>query len=186
MFGGVGIFFVILGLFLLKKHRNFVSQCITVEGKVIDIVDKQYITRGSFGQVTKRRIIKTPIVLYKYHKRYKFQAEIDARYHNLSLDSVVEVLINPLRPRTAKLRIGATENTTAFYIMIGLGVFSSIIGVVLFNPNEFNLDFLYTPFALGIITVTIVFLYLKLWPLLSILPHAPIYTENAEEIKEQD
>lgn len=186
MFCGGGLFFIILGLFLIKKHRSFVSNCIKLEGRVTDIVDEVYTRRGSFGQVTDRRKIKTPIVQYKYNRLYQFKAGIDARSHNLTHDSKVEVLINPLQPKTAKLSMGAQDNAMVFYSMVVSGLFILVLGIIQFNPNEFNIDFLYDPLLLAIVTVSIIFLYFKLWPVLSILPNAPIYSENAEEVKNED
>lgn len=176
MFGGGGLFFILLGLFLIKKHRDFVSHCIKVDGRVIDIVTK----------VTNRYRFQAPIVQYKYNKNYKFQAEVDAGSHNLTHGSMVKVLINPRQPKTAKLGIGAKESAIVFYLMIGLGVFSLMIGVMLFNPNEFNVDFLYDPLTLAIVAISVIFLYLKLWPMLTILPNTPIYSENAVEVENQD
>lgn len=186
MFGGVGLLFTIFGLFFMKKHRDFIANCIKVDGTVIDIVDKTYITRNISGQVTKQRSYKVPLVQYRYKKLYQFQADVDVSTHKLARDTRVEVMINPFKPKTAKLTIGAQESMIAFRIMIVVGVFSIIIGAVQFNPREFNLDFLYNPLTLAIITFSIIFLYLKLGPILSILPNTPIYTENAVEVENQE
>lgn len=183
-FGGVGLFFVLLGLYLLKKHREFVSNCIKVEGKVTAVVEKIYKTRGSFGQIIERRRINVPVVVYRYHRLYRFNAELDADVHKLVTGARVEVLINPFKPKTAKLSIGAHQGVLVFRLMVGLGLFIASIGVYLFNPNEFSLDFLNDPFIIIMLVVLAVFFYLKLWPMLSLLPNMPIYTENAEEVKD--
>jgi len=186
MFGGVGMFFLILGLFLNKKHRNFVAHCIKVDGRVIGIVDKVYKSRGAFGRVVDGRTVREPIVQYRYNKLYKFQAEIDAKTHDLAHDSKLEVLINPAHPRTAKLSLTAHNNIIVFRMMMVAGLFSMIIGAITFNPNELNFDFLYDPVTVAVIIITIIFLYLKLAPVLRALPHTPIYPENAVEVENQD
>ena len=182
MFGGGGIFFILFGLFLSKRHSEFILKGIKINGRVIDVVDKVNITRGAFGQITDQQNIKAPVVQYEYKKQYKFQAEIDVRSHNLTQGSAVEVIINPLKPKTAKLGIGAKIDTLIFKLMIGLGVFSCGIGAILFNSNDFNFHLFTDPFTLAIVIITIIFIYLKLWPMLRILPFLPIYHENAVEV----
>lgn len=182
MFGGVGLFFILFGLLLTKKHSDFILKGIKISGRVIDVVDKVHISRGTFGQITEQSTIKAPVVEYKYKKSYKFEAEVDVRSYNLTQGSVVEVIINPLKPKTAKLSIGAKESTMIFKLMIGLGIFSCGIGAINFNPNDFNFHFLNDPFTLAIVIITIVYVYLKLWPILRVLPFMPIYHENAVEV----
>lgn len=183
MFLGGGLLFVFLGFFLIKKHQDFMNKCITVNGVITDIVEKVNITRNSLGGVEDRKVVHTPIIQYKHNKLYEFQSEIDANSHYLKKGANVEVLINPLKPKAAKLLIGAKENTMIFKLMIGLGGFLSIIGLALFEPNELSFDFLERPITLIAIIFSLGFLYFKVLPMLSLLAGADIYTENAKEVE---
>ncbi len=184
IFLGGGLLFVLLGFFLRKKHQDFMSKCITVNGVITDIVEKINITRNSLGGVEDRKVVHTPIVQYKYNKLYEFQSEIDANSHYLKKSANVEVLIDPLKPKVAKLLLGANENTLFFKIIIGIGSFLSIIGTALFNPNDFSLDFIADPVMLLIITAVLGFLYFKALPIITMISMADIYTENAKEVED--
>ncbi len=184
MFTGGGLFFIFLGLFLRKKHQQFMASSIIVNGKIVDIVEKVNISRNTFGGIEDKRIIWTPIVQYKYNKLYEFQSEVDANSHGLKKQSNVDVLIDPLKPKVAKLTVGAKDSSMLMLIMIGLGSFLSIIGLILFNPNDFDIGSLTEPFPLLVTVFAGTFFYVKIWPILSMFAVADIYTENAKEVEE--
>lgn len=185
MFTGGGLLFVWLGFFLRRKHQQFMSRCITINGKIIDIVEKVNIRRNATGAINGKRTIQVPVIEYKYNKRYQFQSEVDANQHGIKKGEKVEVVIDPLKPKVAKLMLAAKDNTMLFWLMIGLGTFLSIIGLIQFNPKDFDIDLLANPFTIAVIIFSAIFFYLKVLPLLQMMAFADIYTENAKQMDEE-
>lgn len=184
LFAGVGLFFIYLGLMLNHKHKKFVANSIEIDGRIVSIIDRVNRTRGNFGQVTDINTIKAPLVQYRYGLLYEFEAELDTSTHDLGVGSSVVVLIDPLRPKTAKLQLAATQSTWMFKIMIGLGTFACILGAIQYKPIHFDLSFFEHPFMLIFICIVAFTFYTKVLPTLRLLKYAPIYQDNAREVIE--
>lgn len=183
IFSGAGCFLIVLAALLIKKHKCFVAESIEVEGEVIDVVERLHTTRGAMGGVEEQRLLKHPIVEYRYNKSYKFQSDMDVSKEAVKVGSRVTVRINPLHPKAAKLDLSLKNNTLLFMLMIGLGVFFIGIGAIQFKPSDFsNLSLFDDWFTLGFVVVGGIYLYIKLSPIFSLLKHNSIYAENAEEV----
>jgi len=176
LFSGVGCGLIFFALFLMKKHKHFMSHSIEVEGEIIDIVERLHTTQNS------QRLLKHPVVKYRYNKSYKFQSDMDVSKEAVKVGSRVTVRIDPMQPKAAKLDMSLKSNSLMFILMIGLGVFLIGIGAVQFKPSDFtNLSLFDDWVTLGFIVVGGIYLYVKLGPLFSFLKYNSIYTENAEE-----
>jgi len=183
LFSGVGVGFILLAIFLIKKHKHFMESSIEVQGEIVDIIEKTHITRNTFGHVEDKKLFKHPVVKYRYHRFYQFQSDIDVSREDLSVGSSVSVRINPLKPTTAKLEIGLNNNMLFFWLMIGLGLFLIGIGAVQFKPSDYtNLSLFDNWLALGFILVGGIYLYIKIGPILSLMRYNSIYSENAKEL----
>ena len=183
LFSGVGCGLIVLAIILIKKHKHFMSHSIEVEGEIVDIVERLHTTRTAMGGVEDQRLLKHPVVKYRYNKSYKFQSDMDVSKETVKVGSRVTVRIDPLQPKAAKLDISLKSNTLLFILMIGLGVFLIGIGAVQFKPSDFNNVSLFDDWVtLGFVVVGGIYLYVKLGPLFGFLKYGSIYTENAEEV----
>ena len=185
LFSGVGCGLILLAIFLMKKHKHFMSHSIEVEGKIIDVVERLHTTRTAMGGVEDKQLLKHPVVQYRYNKSYQFQSDMDVSKEDVKVGSSVTVRINPLQPKAAKLDISLKSNTLMFMLMIGLGVFLIGIGAVQFKPSDFsNLSLFDDWFTLAFVVVGGIYLYIKLSPMFGFLKYGAIYTENAEEVED--
>ena len=183
IFSGIGCLLVLFAVVLIKKHKHFIAHSIVVDGEIINIVDRAHTTRGTLGGVKEQRILKVPVVRYRYNRFYQFESDTDISQEDLTVGSSVSVRINPLKPKSAKLDIGLKQSNLVFTVMIGLGLFFIIMGAMQFSSNDFDLSLFDDWFTLGFVLAGGIYLYIKLSPLLSFLKHSPIYTENAEEVE---
>lgn len=183
LFSGVGCGLIFLAFFLMKKHKHFMSHSTEVEGEIIDFVEKWHTTRTAMGGVEDQRLLKHPVVKYRYNKSYKFQSDMDVTKEAVKIGSRVTVRIDPMQPKAAKLDMSLKSNSLMFILMIGLGVFLIGIGSVQFKPSDFtNLSLFDDWVTLGFVVMGGFYLYVKLGPLFSFLKYNSIYTENAEEV----
>ena len=183
LFSGVGCGLIVLAVILIKKHKHFMFHSIEVEGEIVDIVERLHTTQNAMGGVEERRLLKHPVVKYRYNKNYKFQSDIDASEEDVKVGSRVTVRINPLEPKAAKLEISLKSHTLMFMLMIGLGVFFIGIGAIQFKPSDFsNISLFDNWFTLGFVVAGGIYLYIKVLPIFSLMKYNSIYTENAEEV----
>ncbi len=185
IFSGVGVAIISFAIFLLKKHNYFMSKSIEVPGEIVDIVERLHTTRGAMGGVSKQRLLRVPVVRYRYNKSYQFQSDIDITQKGLAIGSSVMVRIDPLRPKAAKLSVGLSDNSLFFKLMMGLGVFFIILGGVQYDPNDFNVVLFDNWFTLAFIVFGGIYLYIKLSPMFGFLKYNPLYLENAEEVDDR-
>lgn len=183
LFSGVGCGLIFFAVFLMKKHKYFMSHSIVLEGEVIDIVERLHTTQNAIGGVEDQRLLKHPVVKYRYNKSYKFQSDIDVSNEAVKVGSRVTVRIDPMQPKAAKLEMSLKSFSLMFTLMIGLGVFFIGIGAVQFKPSDFtNVSLFDNWFMLIFVVVGGAYLYIKLSPIYSLLKYNSIYTENAEEV----
>ena len=119
-----------------KGHIKFLSSCLEVKGKVIDIVEVRRYIKDSFGAVTDVKHTFAPVVEYTSGKHYRFQSEINAKTHSINIGDSVVVQLQKNNNKIAKLKAGNNERMLMGYSGIILGFVALLMSAYSFESKH--------------------------------------------------
>ncbi|WGL17880.1 hypothetical protein PVT68_06175 [Microbulbifer bruguierae] len=172
-----GLLCVALALIGKKTRQAFIAESFLVRGKVVDIKEE----RQKSGDST--NTFHFPIIEYKTRSTFRFKAEVDADQHLLNVGDSAAVMVSKKNHKIAKLKNGTKELYLLLNALMVLGISGCVLSIYLFDPKEFNLDFIKDPFTLLFTVAVIGFLTSKMYPPLKLyFNNGPRYSENAYEV----
>lgn len=179
VFVAAGLFFLYIAHYGRRTFDHFQANSTRTRGRVVDTVQVESRLQG------RTHHYEVPIVEYTAGNgtRLRFQGEVDIHQHGLSPNDTVSVLVSLSNPRIAKLEQGSREKVILLRAMTGLGIATCVVGVYLFDPSDYRLEFLTNPWVLGGIAVGGFVLFSRVLPVIRHLRGGkPVYAENAREV----
>lgn len=170
-----GLILLALGCALHNSYRSFERRAIPVKGSVLKLVRvENELGLGNFSNPT--RSILVPLVTYEYRGKYQFIADENAREKGISEGDRVDLLIDDDRPRIAQLAEQRSGKKLPFIM-----VFSSLL-LIVFGLSIFDMNNIAKHWQLiGLASVVLVLLSIKLIEQLLPVLAGDLYFENAEE-----
>ena len=182
--GTVGLFFLYIGLALLRKHKEFSRNSIRLQGNIIEINKRLHTENGRFGN--KRRHLTPrmyPTVQYRYNgKNYQYQADTEINPVVMPKGTLLTVLIEPMRPRAPQLEIGMKNGKFLFGIFAFIGLICLFVAAIDFDLTSFVKE-ITNPFVIVIAIFIVIFAYFEIAPMLKEMNQTKIYPEHAKEIE---
>jgi len=181
--GTMGLFFLFLGLTLFRQHKKFLRKCIRVQGTIVEINEWFHTKRGMLGNQRRNLTPKNyPIVQYRYNgQNYEYQADTDVNPVFMPKGTSLTVLIEPMRPKAAKLEMGMKVDKILFSIFTFLGLISLLVAIIDFDLASFVKD-MYDPFFIVIAISFAIFVFVYLGPMLKEMKRSSIYPERANKV----
>jgi len=182
--GTIGLFFLYIGLALLRKHKEFLRNSIRLQGSIIEINKLLYTEKGKFGNMRRHLTPRMyPTVQYRYNgKNYQYHADAEINPVIMPKGTSLTVLIDPMRPKAPQLEIGMKNGTFLFGIFVFIGLICLVVAVIDFDPTSFVKD-ITDPFVIVIAIFLAIFAYLEITPMLKEMNQSKIYPERAKEIE---
>ena len=181
----IGLFCLLFGVVVQDKHQHFIRRSNKVFGRVVahSLSSESYTLQDSSCA---EKAFVYPIVEYDYGKTYRFIAEVEFDINVLSVGDAIEVYVDKLNPKIAKLKRGTSQTESIMRIFLVLGVIFSAIGLYIFDLHDItqliNGEKLYLIISIALFS----YVGAKLTPILKLAFTTPIYHENAFEVPDKE
>ncbi|WP_448547158.1 DUF3592 domain-containing protein [Thalassotalea fusca] len=182
----VGLFCLLFGVVVQDKHQHFLRRSNKVFGRVVGYSSIENITSVLKHPEESPKTYSLPIVEYEYGKTYRFIADEEYERENFVVGEAIEVYVDKLNPKIAKLKQGTSQTETIMRIFLAIGVIFCAFGLYIFDLHDITQLINGEKFYLLVSVALFSYVGAKLTPILRLAFTSPIYHENAFEVSDSD
>ena len=186
----VGLFCLLFGVVIQDKYQHFLRRSNKVFGRIVRLN-----TTNDYSLEDNKVVVNStgsepsgvfPVIEYDYGKTYRFLAEVEYESGALAVGDAIEVYVDKLNPKIAKLKQGTSMTEIIMRISLAIGVVLSAIGLYIFELNDITQLINGEKFYLLVSIALFSYVGAKLTPILKLALTSPIYHENAFEVTDSD
>mgnify|MGYP000677853964 CR=1 FL=1 len=182
----VGLFCLLFGVVVQDKHQHFLRRSNKVFGRIVGFSAIENITTVLKHPDEIPKNYSLPIIEYDYGKTYRFIADEEYEHESFTVGEAIEVYVDKLNPRIAKLKQGTSQTEVIMRLSLALGVIFCAFGLYIFDLHDITQLINGEIFYLVVSVALFSYVGAKLTPLLKLAFTSPIYHENAFEVSESD